>query len=197
MSAKARWTAKEDAYLLSLYSQGVATGDAARVLGRSAAAVKDRAQALGVAEGDRRARHSAPRPYTADDDARIKKFLGLGLSVAACAARIGRSAESVRTRAKRLGAAYTAKKRQPGPHAVGHWETARPKAPAATPHTPGELALARHIRTDGPVCMLRLVEHAVLAGDEAGLKTHAWFAQAGGRLYLTSRGETDLLLIKG
>lgn len=89
------WTDEEDAFLKANYGRGgMKSPDIAEALGRTKAAVFNRAWALGL-------EHGYGRAWTAQEDRAIRIAYGVGLSLTDLAAALGRDASVVSKRAKR------------------------------------------------------------------------------------------------
>ena len=94
-----KWSAEEDAELLRLKAAGWSNAQIARTLGRTLRACACRAAMFNRGEG--RMTKTAAAPWTKEDDAwLLESYRKYGAK--ACAEKLGRTAESVRTHFRRI-----------------------------------------------------------------------------------------------
>ena len=96
------WTPEEDAKLLELRAEGFSNAEAARALGRSVSAVVCRFGLLRRSGGQVSARAAAP--WTEEEEEWLRQHYGR-MTGAECGEALGRTKESVTTKARKLGIA--------------------------------------------------------------------------------------------
>jgi hypothetical protein len=98
------WSEPDLVMLRAIAADGGTARDAAQYLDRSKSSVKLKAAALGI----ELAKGRISRPFTDDDDARLRDLIVSGASIKATADAIGRSPGTVVYRGARLGLAFRA-----------------------------------------------------------------------------------------